>query len=92
MAVIAIQLQAVEKCSRNFPVRNYTLMVNGIVGPTLLAMPTVTTVTGTLDTSDIPFLVSGRTFQVGVMACSDVTCRNSITVTLSEFHNWFYFC
>lgn len=65
-------------------------MVNGSVGPIILAMPTVTRVTGTLDTSDIPFFVSGRTFQVGVMACSDVICRKSITIPLSEFHNWFF--
>lgn len=74
-----------EPCSGNFPIRNYTLIVNGTIGPTIAAIPTVTNVTGTLNTSDIPFLVSGRMFQIGVMACSDVTCRNSGTVPLSEF-------
>lgn len=61
------------------------MLIEGIGGPTIMAVPTVTMVTGTLNSSDYPFLVSGRMFQVGVMACSEVTCRTSDTIPLSEF-------
>lgn len=42
------------------------------------------TVTTTLSSSEMSFLVRGSLFQVGVLACSDVSCRNSITVPLCE--------
>ena len=66
-----------ESCSPNFPIRNYTLFVDGTVGPTIVAMPTVSMVIGTLSSSDLSILTPDERFQVGVEVCSDVTCRNS---------------
>lgn len=77
-----VRLQAVETCSRNFPIRNYTVLVDGNLGPTMLATPAVAMVNATLTS---PFIASDGMFQIGVKACSDVTCRNStVTVPLSE--------
>jgi len=67
----------------NFPIRNYTVMVNDTSGPTIRAMPTVTLVMSTLNSS---LLERDQMYQVGIEACSDVRCRSSITVALSKLH------
>ena len=77
-------MQASDICQRNFPIRNYTVVVDGVTGPTIMAVPTTSMVTGTITSSDIPFLVSDRMFQLSIMACSDITCRESVSVPLSE--------
>lgn len=79
-----VNMQAVETCNRDFPVRNYTVLVDGFSGPTILADLAVTMVMATVNSADVPSLVSGRMFQVGVMACSEVRCRNSRTIPLSK--------
>lgn len=82
-------LQAVEPCSRNFPIRNYTLVVVNSAGdntriPVILAIPTPARLMGTLFSSDIPLLVRRATFQVSVEVCNDLTCARSISIPLSE--------
>ena len=75
-----------ESCSDNFPIRNYTLLVEGVVGPTVAATPTDSVVTTTVSTEDLAILVPDQMFQVGVQVCSDVTCRDSlVTVVLSKY-------
>lgn len=61
------------------------MLVDGFSGPTVLAESAVTMVTVTVNSSDVPSLVTGRMFRVGVMACSEISCRNSKAIPLSEF-------
>lgn len=67
------------------PVRNYSLLVNGAAGSTLVPSPADVLITGTLTTSLLPMLVRDALFQVGLEACSDVACRRSAhIIPLSE--------
>ena len=58
--------------------------MDGQSGPTLTPPSNEMIVTGVLDSSTFPALVSDQQYLVGVVACSDVACRNSITVPLSK--------
>lgn len=62
-----------EGCGPWLPM-NYTLIVDGVLGPSVPAMPTVSV---TLSSSDLPMLTPDKSFQVSVKACSDFSCRNS---------------
>lgn len=70
----------------DFPIRNYTLIVGGVLGPTLPAVPGVAMVIATLNSSNLTTLVSDQRFEVGVEVCGELICRNSSrTVSLSEY-------